>query len=81
MRHMNADLMGTTGLQTQTQTRMNAEMFHNAIVRHRRFTHRMHRHMSTFGRVTADRLINRTASGHMANSHGFIFAGDLTQLQ
>jgi hypothetical protein len=60
---------------------MNAEMFHNAVVRHRRFAHRMHRHMGTLGRVTADRFFHRAASGHMTNRHRFIFTGDLAQLQ
>ncbi|STV03898.1 Uncharacterised protein [Klebsiella pneumoniae subsp. ozaenae] len=32
MRHMHADLMCTTGFQTQTQAGMDAEMFHNSVV-------------------------------------------------
>ncbi|MNP26014.1 hypothetical protein D3C76_1188450 [compost metagenome] len=61
VRHMHADLVGTTGFQTQTQTGMRTEVLHNAVMRHRRFPHRMHRHMGAFGRVTANRLFNRAA--------------------
>ena len=81
MRHMHADLMCTTGFQTQTQAGMDAEMFHNAVVGHRRFAHRMHRHMGTLGRVTADRLFHCATGGHMTDRHRFVFTGDLAQLQ
>ncbi len=77
MRHMHADLMRTTGFQTQTQAGMDAEMFHNAVVGHRRFAHRMHRHMGTLGRVTADRLFHCATGGHMTDRHRFVFTGDL----
>lgn len=49
MGHMHADLVRTSSFQTQPQTRVHTEVFHDAIVSDRRFTHRMHRHVSTFG--------------------------------
>ncbi len=81
MRHMHADLVRTPGLQTQPKTRVHTEMFHNAVVGHRRFAHRMHRHMGTFGRVTTDGFIHRSSRRHMSDRDRFIFAGDLAQLQ
>ncbi|MNE40761.1 hypothetical protein D3C80_1348000 [compost metagenome] len=42
VRHMHTDLVSTARFQTQTQTRMNAEMFHNAVMRYRGFPHRVH---------------------------------------
>ena len=81
MRHMHADLMRTSSFQTQPQTRVHTEMFHNAIVSDRRFAHWMHRHMGTFGRVTTNWLIHRTASGHMTNCHRFVLTSNFTPLQ
>ena len=49
MGHMHADLVSTPGFQTQTQTRMGTEVFHNAIMRRCRFTHRVYRHMRALG--------------------------------
>lgn len=72
MGHMHADLVRTSGFQTQPQTRVHTEVFHDAIVSDRRFTHGMYRHVSTFGRVAADWFIYCTASGHMTNCHRFI---------
>lgn len=60
---------------------MNAEMFHNAIVRDRRFAHRMNGHMGTLGWMAADRLFYRTARGHMTNRDCFVLTGNFTQLQ
>ena len=60
---------------------MNTEVLHNAVMRHRRFTHRMHRHMGTLGWVTADRLFYRPARGHMPNGYRLILTGDFAQLQ
>ena len=81
MRHVHADLVSTPGFQTQTQARMNTEMFHDAVVGYRRFTHRVYGHMRTLGWVTADRLFHRAARGHMTNRHRFILTGDFAQLQ
>ena len=81
MGHMHADLVRTSGFQTQPQTRVHTEVFHDAIVSDRRFTHRMHRHVSTFGRVATDWLIHRTASGHMTNCDSFILTSNFTPLQ
>ena len=81
MGHMNTDLVRTTGFRAQAQARMNTEVLHNAIVRHRWFPHRVHRHMSAFSWVTANRFFYRTASGHVANGYRFVFTGNFTQLQ
>ena len=53
--------MRTARFQTQTQTRMDAEMLHDAVVRDGRFTHRVNGHMGTLGRMATDRLLYRTA--------------------
>ena len=81
MRHMDADLVGTAGFQAQAQTGVDTEMFHNAVMGHRRFPHRVNRHMRALGWVTADWFFNRTASGHVADSHRLILAGNFAQLQ
>ena len=81
MGHMHADLVRTSSFQTQPQTRVHTEVFHDAIVSHRWFAHRMHRHVSTFGRVATDWLIHRTASGHMTNCDSFILTSNFTPLQ
>ena len=60
---------------------MNTEMFHDAVMGYRRFTHRVYGHMRTLGWVTADRLFHRAARGHMTNRHRFILTGDFAQLQ
>ena len=78
---MHTDLMRTTGFQAQAQARMDAEMFHNPVVGHRRFAHRMHRHMGTFCRMTTDRLFHCATGSHVADGHRFILASDLAQLQ
>ncbi|VFS63841.1 Uncharacterised protein [Kluyvera cryocrescens] len=79
--HVHADLVRTSGFQTQPQTRVHTEVFHDAIVRDRRFTHWVHRHMRTLGWMTADRFLNGTARSHMTNRHGLILTGNFTQLQ
>ena len=57
------------------------EVFHDAIVSHRWFAHRMHRHMGTFGRVATDWLVHRATCGHMTNRHRFILTSNFTPLQ
>ena len=68
MGHMHADLVRTSSFQTQPQTRVHTEVFHDAIVSHRWFAHRMHRHMGTFGRVATDWLVHRATCGHMTTA-------------
>ncbi len=68
---------GTTGFQAQAQAGMDAEMFHNPVVGHRRFAHRMHRHMGTFCRMTTDRLFHCATGSHVADGHRFILMSDL----
>lgn len=79
--HVYADLVSTAGFQAQAQAGVRTEVFHNAVVRHRRFTHRVHRHVGALGRVTRDRLFYRAAGGHGADRHRFVFTGNFTRLQ
>src|SRR5690606_33166140 len=81
MRHVHADLVSTPGFQTQTQARMNTEMFHDAVVGYRRFTHWVYGHMRTLGGGTADRLFHRAARGHMTNRHRVILTGNFAPWQ
>lgn len=81
MCHVHADLVRTSGFQTQPQTRVHTEVFHNAIVRYRRFPHWVYRHVRTLGRVTANRFLNGSASSHVTNCYGFVLTGNFAQLQ
>lgn len=60
---------------------MRLEVFHDAVVRHRRFTHRVYRHVGALGGVTRDWLFYRAAGGHGADRHRFVFTGNFTRLQ
>lgn len=81
MRHMHADLMRTSCFETQPQTRVHTEVFHDAIVSDRWFAHRMHRHMGAFGGMAADWLVHRATRSHMTNRYGFVLTGNFTPLQ
>ncbi|MNC46562.1 hypothetical protein D3C75_955860 [compost metagenome] len=81
IRHMHTDLVRTAGFQAQAQTGMGAEMFHNAVMGHRRFAHWVHGHVSTFGGVASNRLLHRAPRSHGADRYRFVLTGDLTLLQ
>ncbi|MNZ71118.1 hypothetical protein D3C78_894730 [compost metagenome] len=79
--HVDTDLVGTTGFQTQTQTGVATELLVHPVVGHGRTAIGHHSHVGTLGRVTADGGIHGTACGHVTYGDGFVLTGDLTRLQ
>ncbi len=79
--HVDTDLVGTTGFQTQTQTGVATELLVHPVVGHGRTAIGHDGHVGTLGRVTADGGINGAAGGHVTYGDRFVLAGDLARLQ
>ncbi len=82
MRHMHADLDVYDRFPDADAGGYGCEMFHNAVVGHRRFAPSDAPAIWVrLGRVTADRLFHCATAVSMTDRHRFVFTGDLAQLQ
>ncbi len=81
VRHVDTDLVGTAGLQTQTQTGVATKLLVNPVVSYGRTTIGHHGHMSTLGRVATDGRIDGATCGHVTDGDRFVLTGDLARLQ
>ena len=81
MRHVHTDLVRAAGFQPHGDISVMCIARQHPVVRQRRATALLHRHLRALGAVSADGLVHHTATGHRAHAYGAILAGDPPRFQ
>ena len=79
-RHMDANLVGASGLEFKTDIAVPGKALQYPVVSARLFTIADNGHFHPLPRMPADRLVYQTTAGHSASNHRFIFTADCARL-